>query len=486
MLNINKIMKRININILLAATLLFGMQACKKSVDLFPTDFINEANVFQTVADLEQGLYAAYGSLPGETNMYVNAIIADETKISNENRGQGQFEFKWQYVPAQGGSASGSWTSYYYVIGLINKELAAFDKVVPKNATETTLKDRIRGELLALRGYSHFQILQSFCGRYSPTALGIPYTVTSDIGARPARIQVKDVIAGIESDMDAAYNIAAVPDAPTVIGTAGVIRLSKSVIAGMRARVAVYKASGLTGTDATTEWNKALTNANDCITKSGKTLATGANYTNIWTDDSESELLFKLRRAGTSVGTLWQDNNGDVFFEPSEKLKALFNRSTDARFAAFFDVNPAAADTCLVKKFSTSARGPKIVDVKVMRLSEMYLIRAEAKAEINDLTGAAADYNLLRQNRITGYAAETFNDKPDAIAKIYNERARELCFEGFRFFDHVRRGLAISRPAADVQSAAWQNLAAGDYRMLFPIPQASILANPNMVQNTGY
>jgi len=485
MLNINKNMKRININILLAASLLFGMQACNKSVDLFPTDNINEANVFQTVADLEQGLYAAYGSLPGENDMYVNAIVADETKISNENRGQGQFEFKWQYVPAQGGSTTSAWVSYYYVIGLINKELAAFDKVVPRNATETTTKDRIKGELLALRAFSHFQLLQSYCGKYNPAASGIPYTITSDIGARPARQPISEVIAGIEKDLDAAYN-SAVPDAPAVTGTAGVIRLSKSVIAGFRARVAVYKASGLTGADATTEWNKALTNANDCITKSGKTLATGANYANIWSDDNEAELLFKLRRAGTSVGTLWQDNNGDVFFEPSEKLKALFNRTTDARFAAFFQIDPTAQDTCLVKKFFASSRGPKIVDVKMMRLSEMYLIRAEAKAETNDLPGAAADYNLLRQNRITGYTAETFADKTDAITKIYNERARELCFEGFRFFDHIRRGVAITRPAADVQSTAWQNLPASDYRMLFPIPQASILANPNMVQNPGY
>jgi hypothetical protein len=250
MLNINKNMKRININILLAASLLFGMQACNKSVDLFPTDNINEANVFQTVADLEQGLYAAYGSLPGENDMYVNAIVADETKISNENRGQGQFEFKWQYVPAQGGSTTSAWVSYYYVIGLINKELAAFDKVVPRNATETTTKDRIKGELLALRAFAHFQLLQSYCGKYNPTASGIPYTITSDIGARPARQPISEVIAGIEKDLDAAYN-SAVPDAPAVTGTAGVIRLSKSVIAGFRARVAVYKASGLTGAAST-------------------------------------------------------------------------------------------------------------------------------------------------------------------------------------------------------------------------------------------
>jgi len=478
-------MKRLNIKFILPALFFTGIISCSKKVDLFPTDSINEANAFKTVSDLEQGLYAAYGSWPGENAMYVNAIVADEVKISEENRGQGQFEFKWQYVPAQGGDASGGWEGYYYVIGLINKVLAASEKVVPNNATETNLKDRIRGELLGLRGFAHFQIAQSFCGRYSATALGIPYTVTSDIGARPARLQLGQVLTNIETDLNAAYN-SALPDAPVTIGTAGVIRLSKSVIAGIRARVAMYKASGLTGTDATNEWNNALSNANDCILKGNKSLESASNFPNIWADDSEAEVLFKLRRVGTGVGRLWQDNNGDVFFEPSDKLKSLYDRVNDARFDAYFLVNPSDEDTCLIKKFFSSSRGAKIVDVKMMRVSEMYLIRAEAKAELNNLAGAAQDYNELRSKRISGYTDESFADKADAINKIYNERARELCFEGFRLNDHLRRGLPINRLASDVQSSAWQNLSATDYRRLFPIPQTSILSNPNMVQNPGY
>jgi hypothetical protein len=88
--------------------------------------------------------------------------------------------------------------------------------------------------------------------------------------------------------------------------------------------------------------------------------------------------------------------------------------------------------------------------------------------------------------RISGFSNVTFPTKGEAIDAIMNERARELCFEGFRFFDLVRRGLPVTRPASDVQSSAWQTLPASDYRMLFPIPQSSILANPNMEQNPGY
>jgi hypothetical protein len=452
------------------------LQSCQKRVDLLPSDSIFAENAFQTVTDLEQGLYAAYGSWNGENTMYVNAIVADETKISNENRGQGQFEFKWQYVPAQGGAAAGAWTSFYYTIGLINKQLAVFDNVKPANAAENDQKERIRAELLALRGISHFEMLYRFSGRYNPSASGIPYTTTSDIGARPARVSQADVLKGIETDLAAAKAVTALAAAPAVTGTAGTIRLSKAAIAGFQARVALYKG----------DWTNAAAFATEAITTSGKTLVTGTAFSAIWTDDSEAEVMLKLRRTGTGVGTLWQDNNGDVFFEPSDKLKALFNRTTDSRFNAYFLIQPTAQDTCLIRKFFSSTRGPKIVDVKVMRIAEMYLIRAEARAELGDLTGAVADYNLLRSNRITPYTNSIFPSKTDAINAIYDERARELCFEGFRYFDHVRRGLNITRPGSDVQSAAWQTLPATDFRMLFPIPQESMLANPNMVQNPGY
>jgi len=464
-----------NIKTIAAALALFTMQACEKTVDLVPSDSINEGNVFQTAADLEQGLLGVYGSWNGENGMYINAIVSDETKISNENRGQGQFEFKWQYVPSQGGSASSGWTNFYYTIGLANKVLAAMDKVNATTAADIAKKDLVKAQLLALRGMAHFELLQRFTGKYNPSAKGIPYTVTSDIAARPSRASVADVVKGIEADL-AAAKVTALPAAPAVTGTAGTILLSRSVVAGYQARLALFKG----------EWSAASNFATEAINNSGKTLAPAALFPSIWTDETEAEVMWKQRRSGTGVGTLWQDNNGDVFFEPSDKLKALFNRTTDVRFKTYFLVNPASQDTCLVNKFYASPRGPKIVDVKAMRVAEMYLIRAEGKAEAGDLAGAAADYNTLRAARITGYVNETFSSKDVAIAAIYEERARELCFEGFRFFDHLRRGISISRLASDVQSSSWQNLAASDFRMLFPIPQSSILANSNMEQNPGY
>ena len=127
------------------------------------------------------------------------------------------------------------------------------------------------------------------------------------------------------------------------------------------------------------------------------------------------------------------------------------------------------------------------MDLKGIRTVEMYLIRAEARAELNDLAGAAADINTIRQNRITGYTPiGAYPDKASAINDILLERYRELAFEGFRFYDLKRRNLDVQRAASDVDSPLWQTLPAGNYRFVFPIPIDEMLANPNMVQNDDY
>jgi starch-binding outer membrane protein, SusD/RagB family len=127
-----------------------------------------------------------------------------------------------------------------------------------------------------------------------------------------------------------------------------------------------------------------------------------------------------------------------------------------------------------------------MVDVKLMRSAEMHLIRAEARASNNDLPGAAADINALRSARIEGYTNVTFANQQDAINAIMNERAKELCYEGFRFYDMQRRRISVQRLASDVQSTLWQNLPSDNFRFVMPIPNQSILSNPNMVQNPGY
>ncbi len=119
----------------------------------------------------------------------------------------------------------------------------------------------------------------------------------------------------------------------------------------------------------------------------------------------------------------------------------------------------------------------------------MYLIRAEARAEQNKITGAnsaESDINALRAARITGYVNVTFASKQAAIDAVMLERFKELPFEGHRFWDLKRKGLPVQRNASDAPTAAATTLPAGSHLFLLPIPLTEMQANPTMTQNPGY
>lgn len=444
-----------------------ALGSCNKQLDLSPTDAIDITKAFTSVDDLEKGLLGVYSANSPTNKIYIGSILSDETKLSSENRGQGQFTFKWQYSGAEGEHNS-DFAQYYVMLDRLHRVLEAVDKIQAP-ASESNRKARIKAELIGLRGVALYELLIRFMASgYDANGLGVAIMLKSDLTAKPARNKVGEVIQQIETDLAASKLDANIQSAPT-----DVLRLSKAAIAAYQARTALLKR----------DYPSAITFANEAITLSGKNLATGSVYVAYWQDANESETIWKYRNQ-TAPQLLWRDTNGDVFFEPSDKLKAQYDKTNDIRYSTFF--GPAGGDTSIVKKYPGSALGPQINDEKIIRISELYLIRAEAYAESTQLPQAAADINAIRAKRITGYTNVSFASKDEAVNAVINERFKELCFEGFRFFDLKRKGLAINRFASDVASSVWQNLPANDYHFALPLPQDEIFANPNAVQNTGY
>lgn len=120
-------------------------------------------------------------------------------------------------------------------------------------------------------------------------------------------------------------------------------------------------------------------------------------------------------------------------------------------------------------------------DNKTIRLAEMYLIRAEARARQNNLTGAAADLNVIRTR--AGLPNTTAATQTDMIEAVLRERRVELFFEqGHRWFDLVRTGKANAvLSAIPYKAANWK-----PYMVLFPIAPNELAANPNLTQTPGY
>ena len=124
----------------------------------------------------------------------------------------------------------------------------------------------------------------------------------------------------------------------------------------------------------------------------------------------------------------------------------------------------------------------------MIRLAEMYLIRAEALLKGATITGKTAldDLNEIRTHR--GLSASAVNP---IQADIYEERRRELCFEGNELFDLARTQRSLVR--VDYNGSMRKDVpfivngtAIENYLWAMPIPQSECDANVNMEQNPEY
>ena len=124
------------------------------------------------------------------------------------------------------------------------------------------------------------------------------------------------------------------------------------------------------------------------------------------------------------------------------------------------------------------AKGDFLENLPILRASELYLIRAEARQKTGDATGALADLNALRSKR--GVEALTGLSIDALFGAIMNERRIEFALEGHRWFDLKRNGLTISK------AGSFEPVPYSDYRILAPIPQDEIILNELLENNPGY
>ena len=458
--------------------------SCEDAYNVDPDDEILESNAITSVADLEKAAIALYGTVSGSNLINYSSRFTDDLRLPADNRGQGVQVHTWG-ITAGDTTVESLWFNLYNVISRANRILAILDDIPAVTADEQVSKARIKAECLGLRAMSHFDLLRAFGLSYdgNSTELGIPNINYVVVFEQPSRNTVSENYSFINNDITTALGLL---DASYTDNT----RLTVNALNALKARVALYQG----------EYATAISSATEVI--NNVPLATATEYADIWTDSSESEVVFKLKRTtgDGAVGTIFQDTNGDIFFYMSNNLTtAAINYAygastavppTDPRFGALLDLENSsfASGVFVVGKYLGTTANFGLNDVKVFRTSEMYLIRAEAYARTSQLDMAGTDMTTLRSNR--GYtSATTYSTQAAALTDIIeNERRVELAFEGHRYFDMKRRGLAISRTAADDCGSASGacELASDDYRWVMPIPQTEIFANDNMEPNPGY
>lgn len=448
------------------------VSSCSKQLDLQPSDTIDDSKAFQTVADLNGGLLGAYASLNGTTITNVS-LTSDECTLPGENStGRGVATYRWQYDGSSGTITAG-WGYGYVTIDRVNRVLNYVDKVSSKPA-DAGIKNQYKGELLALRAYSHFELLRNFASKYEASAMGVPYMETSVV-SKPTRLSFGETIAKVKADLLAAKALIPASFSDNT-------RITLKAVSAIQARVALYEKN----------WDDAIKYSTEAI--NATPLAGSGTFGGIWTDASNDEVIWKLKRVESDserLGDFYFDIKNIVLYAPAFELINTYDKVNDVRYAAYikFDnTRGIGKSNYMVNKYLSGASGlPNLTDIKLYRTGEMYLVRAEAYAQKNNLDLGGADLNTLRSARIDGYTSVNFADKTAMLNAILLERYKELPFEGHRFFDLRRNGLSITREPMDATNALGAiTLSPAQKEYVYPIPNAEIRANSNVIQNPLY
>jgi starch-binding outer membrane protein, SusD/RagB family len=477
-------MKKIKILILSSA--LVTLFSCQKLIEIKETDFIGGDVALKTVLNTEQGLIGAYAAMNVEMGILLNAVFADEVVTADFYNAATVHEWQYSSTDISIRDNFTAFNLYYRIIDRVNRVLQALPNATAANATQEALRSRIRGEALFLRAFCHFELYRYYSNSAVGTDLAMAYMETPSLQPQ-ARITVAPYFQKLKADLAAAK-----PLLPVHSATSDIYRATNLAASALQARVALYLR----------EWNDAVTFSTEYI--NAIPLASRTDFPGIWTDANRAEQTFKLSRTaslGGRIGSLFRgtsanaSNIGGITWTVSQKLWDSYDQANDVRFTSYYKNEPLLAGgsrkyTRLIKKYEGTTYGTpneNVADAKVFRTGEMYLIRAEARAENNDLVGAAADLNALRAARINGYTPVILASKDAAVTAIVEERFKELPYEGHRFWDLKRRNLPVTRLTADLPNPnAAPTLPAGNFRFLLPIPNTEIQANPLIQQNPGY
>ena len=479
--------KQLFIGLGLSCAMVFS--SCEKVIEVEP-EFQKDANqLFKSLDDYEFALTGAYalfrsvayfgsGSQTTGTWSQLPDMMSDNLVQTSEDLANWANQTNWVYTSDEDDLVQG-WIAAYSVITQANIVVRNIDQFAGENQGRV---NRIKGQALAIRAMAHFDLLRYWGVNYdrNSTEFGVPYKETADPEAMPSRETVKENYDKIFRDLKEAETLLGTVD--RVINSSNRAFIDQTVVKAILARVSLYAK----------DYQAAEDYATQVIT--ARPLATRAQFPGIWTDADRSEVIwsvnFNAGEGSASSGTYNAPSNRNRF-RPAEDLLKSYDQTADIRYASYFGSRSLSGTprTVMTKFVSRGTAQDNLVDWKVFRTGEMYLIRAEARAMKSspDLVGALSDLNELRAARIQGYVPQVILGQQAVLEAIALERRKELVGEGHRWFDLKRTTRTINR--ADCGTTATNcALAPGAREWAWPIPQSELDANPNIrnQQTPGY
>lgn len=439
--------------IILIAGLFISFSSCEV-LDVEPQSAIPADEAISDKAGVEKGVLGAYNGLQslsyyGRTYSIFADLAADNLIHPSNATAVSYDQVDNNAILPENESVEGIWAAIYDAINVANNVI---DKVPGISDMNDAEKNHALGELYFLRALNHFNLMNYF-GR-------IPVKTKPTIGlsgVNAARDEINVVYDQIITDLQfASANLPA--------NSSLKVRATKQAANALLARVYLYKK----------DYQNAVNYASQVINAGGYSMMT--DYAEIFASEGIAESIFEVDFTDLDRNRIAEYNfplalNGRREVAPDPTLLSEYT-SSDTRLNA--SVGYSGTDA-YAKKYDDLSTGSD--NFIVLRLAEMYLIRAEATAMLNgNAQQVQDDINVIR-NR-AGLTDVTTLDITQLITIIETERRLEFAFEGQRWFDLVRteRATAVLPTVTNI------------FKTLFPIPLSELLSNtnPGMTQNPGY
>jgi hypothetical protein len=494
-------MKKIIISLVFIFTASVIFTSCKKDyLETVPTDAVSAGaatlttdNAWAALNGIHRALYVRYGSQGrgGIGAYYLHNDEYGEDMVFNY--ATWTYHVRWQSRETDNAYNGANYLMFY---GWIANANILINGVGENTAGDQEDKDAIVGQALLYRAWCHYHLVQDYGKRYVPgggnTQLGVPYMLDNSTEGK-ARNTVEEVYTMINADIDRAIPLL---EGKTMKNKS---HLNIDVANGLKSRVALTMG----------EWATAVTYADKVI--ANHTLMDFATYAQGFRMNSESESEFiwasqiqedqtdKWANYGAYVSRNFSSSsirknprsiNSKLYdmISPTDVRKTLWDPSgqhLDLIASGVDLVSSAKRYPYTNQKFIAVSTADSRVDVPHMRVSEMYLNKAEALAH-QGLDAEAAqtlyDFAVVRD---PSYTLST-NTGQALLDEIYVQRRIELWGEGFRWYDLKRLNLPLDRTGANHSSSITNGVlqvAAGDPMWQWDIPRDELNANPNMVQN---
>lgn len=468
-------------------------------LDKLPNNAVLEGEAITNVDQAGQavnGIYAAFRS----SNLYSGLLtLLPEIQsdlvyaIDGYSNRYGDF-WRWDINPTNT-SLSAVYGSLYAVVGRSNFVIEQIEKIEDDvNGDDFATLQAYKGEAHFARALAYSELIKLFCKDYeeatADTDLGVVIVKDYTYDGPITRSTIRESYDFIKEELDIAADLLAYKFDGVDVPLYSTSYFTPYVIEALYARVALY----------TEDYEEALFRASKVIDSDEYLLSnTNAysyttsynNYEYMWQMDNSTEIIWRVgflppNSVGGALGTVFLGYSPGVGYSPdyvpSREILNLYDSSNDNRYLAFFQEIQTNTSHGLTWPLLIKYRGNAsyisnfntyhLNMPKVFRLSEMYLIAAEACARMGDYGNAGNAITELRKARYTSYSSTnvTADNWEDLILE---ERARELYMEGFRLNDlkRFKKGFTRVEQSNSLSPGDKLSITADNPLFVWPIPQ---------------